>query len=370
MTPLLTLSSPAPDWAAGRTGTFHSRYPRASAFGRFVGEVGHRYDGHARPRVADFSLWNEPNHPEFLSPQRATGGRLIAPALLRGLLRAAGAALAATGHGHDTILIGEWLPAGTNQACGACTQKPLTFARELLCLDHHNRPFAPVEARHHKGCRGHFTPLPGTAWAVHPYVHQGNPARPPPTPDDLSPLTLGRLREVSAAAARAGRLHRDMKIWETEDGTPSNPPAKSHGVSLALQARYLNESEWLAWRTPFVVTTAHYTLRDEASSPFSTGLEFADGRPKPALAAYRLALIVTRPTRASPVARLWMHLLGPQHSVTILAPDGTRKTLPTDSRTRYINLTIRSRWHRSGRWRALLQNGTSSRSATELLGST
>ena len=51
----------------------------------------------------------------------------------------------------------------------------------------------------------------------------------------------------------------------------------------------MNQSDWIAWRDPRVRAVAQYKLVDDASpSSFQSGLRFADGRAKPAYAAYRL----------------------------------------------------------------------------------
>ena len=369
MRPLLTLSSPAPAWAAGRLGPFRSRRPSSRAYRAFVTQLGRHFDGRAAPRVDLWALWNEPNHPEFLSPQRSRRGGLLAPAMLRALLRAGGAGLRATGHGGDTILIGEWLPVGSGQPCGLCTQPPLAFARELLCLDARDRPLRRRAARRHPGCGGHFRRLPGTAWSVHPYAHDGDPLRPPPGRDDLGPTTLGRLHALLVRAARAGRVRRHMPLWETEFGVQTNPPDRRVGVPLVAQARYLNQAEWVAWRLGFVRAVAQYALRDDLPlSGFQSGLLFANGTPKPALAAYRLALIVTRGRARAAAVRVWMRLPPHARAVTILPPAGRAVRVRAPRKGHYLTLRLRRRFRPRGLWRAHLDDGSASRPASELLG--
>src|SRR3954453_13096971 len=86
--------------------------------------------GTTLPRVNLWSIYNEPNHPLFLSPQRRKGV-LTSPSLYRALYRAGWNALARTGHKRDTILMGGVLPIGSNAGRATATTKPLTFAREL-----------------------------------------------------------------------------------------------------------------------------------------------------------------------------------------------------------------------------------------------
>lgn len=284
--PLLVLTSPVPPWAGGTIGAFHSVRPDVAAYERFVAEAGRRYR-----RVRMWQLWNEPNHPEFLAPQRARDGTRLAPAMYRDLVRAGGRALARTGHARDTVLIGPGLPVGSDGRCASCTQRPLAFARELLCLDGRHRPLRGRAARGHPGCGGRFARLPGTGWAVHGYVRARDGAFTlPPTPDDLSPAYLDELQDLLREAARHGRVRRGMGVWDTENGVQSRPDPR--GVSQRRQAELVNELEFVAWRTPGVRSHAQYAIRDDqALTGFQTGMFTRDGAPKLLLAAYRLPVV-------------------------------------------------------------------------------
>jgi hypothetical protein len=60
-------------------------------------------------------------------------------------------------------------------------------------------------------------------------------------------------------------------------------------------AAYLDQSEWIAYRDRAVRGLAQYLLRDDPQlGGFQSGLEFRDGRAKPALDAYRLPIWVVR----------------------------------------------------------------------------
>ena len=82
-------------------------------------------------------------------------------------------------------------------------------------------------------------------------------------------------------------------------------------MSLAKQVEYRAIAERLAYANTRVVSFSQYLLRD--SNPtgplkssyggFESGLRFADGKPKPSLAAFRLPLAVQRV--GSPSARVW-----------------------------------------------------------------
>ena len=120
----------------------------------------------------------------------------------------------------------------------------------------------------------------------------------PRSRDDVTETHLGALRRTLDAAWRAGRTARRLPLWDTEGGVQTDPPDRILGVPPAVQARFLNQIEWVLWRTPTVRSVAQYLWRDERDpQAFQTGLRYADGRAKPALAAWRLPLHLRR-TRA------------------------------------------------------------------------
>jgi hypothetical protein len=220
-----------------------------------------------------------------LSPQRR-GRVLVSPSLYRALYRAGWNALARTGHRRDTILIGETLPIGTNADRETSTTSPLSFARELFCLN--------GSGRRHPGCGRRFAKLHTSGWALHPYYRRTGPFSRPPGPGDLTPDTVGRLRALLVRAGAKGRVDRGLALWDTENGSQTRPPDPK-GASLAGQARFINEAEYLAWRSPFMRSFSQYLMVDEQPVwAFQSGLEFENGQPKPALAAYRLPIYVKR----------------------------------------------------------------------------
>jgi hypothetical protein len=241
--------------------------------------------GTTLPRIDMWSLYNEPNHPLFVSPQRRKGV-LTSPSIYRKLYRAGWRALAASGHRHDTILIGEVLPIGSNAHRETATTSPLTFAREFFCLN--------GTGRRHPGCRAHMPPLHASGWALHAYYRKTGPFSKPPGAGDLTPATVGKLRALLVQAKRKHRLAGPAALWDTEDGAQTRPPDPK-GATLARQARFINEAEYLAWRTPYMRSFSQYLWTDEDQVwAFQSGLMFANGRPKPALNAYRLPIFVNR----------------------------------------------------------------------------
>ena len=122
-----------PAWASRCRGSAERRRtcrPRPALFGDFVRAVGTQF-----PQVTRWSIWNEPNQPGWLSPQfgRVRGAVVpVAADIYRSLARSAIAALRATGHGGDQILLGETAPVG--RTTGPLARRPAApefFLREL-----------------------------------------------------------------------------------------------------------------------------------------------------------------------------------------------------------------------------------------------
>jgi hypothetical protein len=106
------------------------------------------------------------------------------------------------------------------------------------------------------------------------------------------------------------------RIWLSEYGYQSNPPDRLLGVSLANQARYLSEGNYVAYRTPRVDLLIHFLYQDEPNTArFQSGLVTLAGRVKPALAAFRLPLAETRRTASS--TSLWGQIAAPESGTTV-----------------------------------------------------
>lgn len=302
---LFTPTSSIPAWASQCSGSLARRStcnPSPTEFGRFVRALGRRYSGSypggagTLPRVRRWAIWNEPNVGSWLTPQyRRRRGRLISNSAVRYrlLVHAATGALGATGHARDQIMMGETAPIG--RVTGDPTTRPIAtgaFLRDVFCIDDRGRALTGSAATD-RDCRrpGRFDV---TAISHHPYVFGGS--RPPHSsvrPDEITIANSGRLKLIMARAAHRGRIRAGLPIYYTEYGFQTNPPDSLFGVSLAAQARYLNESDYIAWHDGQVRGMAQYLLDDDfASDGFQTGLRFNSGRPKPALAAYRLPVWV------------------------------------------------------------------------------
>jgi hypothetical protein len=268
---ILTPTGPGPAWASECRSGRQTCSPQPDDFRRFVAALGRRY-----PAVRHWAVWNEPNNPNWLTPQFAHR-RPRSPALYRRLVVAAAAALKATGHGGDELLAGETAPIGGRTGRSADSpMMPGLFLRRLLC------------ARCGR--------LPATGIAHHAYTRGGS--QPPRSPSMRGELAISALAQVTAmvrAAGRRGVLPRAAGVHLTEGGWQTSPPDRLFGVPPAVQARWLNEAEWMVRGHPRVRSVAQYLLFDEPDTHrFQSGLRFADGRAKPALRAWRLPIWVVR----------------------------------------------------------------------------
>jgi hypothetical protein len=308
MKPMIDVSFWAPRWAVARPSREPDQgrwRPSIESFGHFAGALATRYSGRyvdpangARlPAVRLWTTWNEPNHPAFLLPQweRRDGHWVPAsPHWYRAMHEAADAAIRAV-DAHNRVLIGGLSSIGHERPGIAARMPPLRFLRELACVDSRLRPLRRPECRD-------FHPLRADGFAIHPYGFSLPPDGEPQLRDNVTLAGIPRLAALLAALQRRGRIAGPLPIFVTELGWETNPPDPYRGVPPEVQAHYLSQSLAMAWRAPEVRMTAWYLLRDipaDATAPpgsraamrtFQTGLELADGTPKPALQALRLAL--------------------------------------------------------------------------------
>ena len=332
-------TGPGPAWAHKRTRiapAARTWRPSPKQFAKFVRAAGRRYSGSYRdenqgkgvlPRIDWWGIWNEPNQPGWLTPQGETkhgvGAIAAAPHIYRNLLVAGAKALLRTGHGDDLLLIAELAPIGSavkpKGARGSL--RPGLFLRELFCLNGRFHPFTGAEARA-RGCDklgrlGVLERFPRVAVGHHAYTRKRPPTKRQPKRDMIDISNLGELtRTLDRISARTGLLPPQTPVFLTEFGYQSLPPDPFRGVSLPLQAKYINEGDYIAWKNPRIFSSAQFLLYDAPArtqfprdsqpywATFQTGLISAFPQPdvKPALNAYKFPLVVRRKRGT---ARIW-----------------------------------------------------------------
>ncbi len=284
---LLTITGPVPRWAQAnpRKGSLVYQ-PNAAQFKSFATAVGRHYAG----EVQLFSIWNEPNHHEFLEPQFNRNGSPASPRIYRALYQAGYGGLKASGIASPKVLIGETAPEGESRPrtpvrSSRLNMAPLTFLRSLLCLN---------SAYHRAGACGE---LPAAGWGMHPYRSGASPYLVPSNQEDVTIGSLSRLTRALDAAARAHMLPGGLPVYITEYGVMSRPNPYQ-GVPVAQQAEYDAIAERIAYSNPRVASFSQYLLKDDPlrhhNVGFQTGLEYFNGRPKPLLAAFPVPLTVSR----------------------------------------------------------------------------
>ena len=268
---LVTISGPVPKWASGNHKSYTYK-PNATRFQHFVTAVGNRYRG----QVSMWSIWNEPNHPGFLSPQFAgrKGHRYpYSPKLYRSLFMAGDRGLRASGNGSEPLLMGETEPRGTGKDVA-----PLRFLRGVLAA------------------RGK---LPADGYAHHAYTTGSGPSFVPHNPDDVTIGVLSRLTRTLDHYAHLHRIRSHMPVYLTEFGIQSYPDPFI-GVSYQRQAEYRSMAELIAYRNPRVASFSQYLMRDDSPRPgsayarysgFQSGLRNSNGTVKLSYAAFRLPLV-------------------------------------------------------------------------------
>jgi hypothetical protein len=367
----LDVAGPAPDWATGtpeRPDIDETYEPSAMEFGQFVRAAGARY-----PAVDTWALWNEPNHPGWLTPQWTRDGRAwveSSPRQYRALVDAGWQALQETGHARHTILVGETAPKGTQQRGLTRALTPARFLRALYCLDD-TLQFLRGGGAQRRGCPAQPDPgafvaaHPGLfgagGYAHHPYETAFAPTTPPRDPEHFTIANLTRLSALLGRIRARYGVPRAVPLHLTEFGYQTAPPDRL-GVSFARQAAYLAQAEYLAYRDRQVRTLSQFLLVDDGDPvdrTFQSGLMLADGTAKPAFDAYTMPVVLPRTTVARGARlRVWGFVRaaanGTHPRVDVLV-GGHRRATVTASARGYLNVRVRVR--RSGilqlRWNAI-----------------
>jgi hypothetical protein len=330
---MLTPTGPVPRWATKSKKDNLTR-PNPKAFAQFVTALARRYGD----QVQMWSIWNEPNQPQFLLPQYRHK-KPYSPTLYRGLYRAAYSAIrSVAANKSDKILIGETSPRGNVHIV-----HPLTFLRGIACLN----------ASYHKTRK--CSRLPADGYAHHAYTTRTGPRFIPPDKNDVTIGVISRLVTALDRVARAGGLPKRLKIYLTEFGIQSYPD-KISGVPMDRQPAYYAIAEHIAYVNSRVAMFSQYLMRDDSPRSsgyryrgFESGLRRSNGKAKPAYKAFANPLAAERSRNHD---NLWGRIR-PETGPTKVTIEVRRKGKKSWSTLRTVTTTSRgvfglSTTHRNG----------------------
>lgn len=380
------IAGPAPSWAEG-PGPKHkgSEYkPNASDYGSFVKAVGTRYDGRydGLPKITHWSFWNEPNYITSLSPESADGGKIVTAAMYyRSLIDHGWSALNASGHRGNTILFGELAPHGYFGGAHGLVA-PLTFLRALYCLNGSYRHLTGSIARG-DGCptttsgsrkfRSQNSVLfDAKGFAGHLYAQGTAPDATlsrsgVDTQNDADLARVGSLEATLDKANRAYGSRAKLAIWNTEYGFQTDPPEplSTPAVTTTTAAYYINWAEYISYKNPRIASFDQYLLEDPQPSAglFDSGLEFANGSPKPDYTAYQVPLYMPQAEAKKPTSlTVWggarpSHFGGSQNALIEFTPAGGSPTYtPVKLHDGYFDAKVK--FSQSGTVQVVWPNGS------------
>jgi hypothetical protein len=285
---LLTIVS-TPAWAGG--GSKGVKAPKKLAdLQNFAYAAASRYNGKhvvaggaTLPRVARWEAWNEPNLQTHLMPQWTAVGRKrqvgrpfcfgkswvpASPGIYRGIMNAIFKGVHAAGKAAkvtETVAGGATAPYGRGPCAVVPGFAPLAFLRDLV-------------EKH----------VSLDVWSHHPYRNSRQNA----TPYKGDNVDVQGMPRLYAALTKA--FHgRKVPVWVTEFGAQTKPPDSYQGVTLAQQARQLRQAVSAFKKSGRVQLMVWFLVRDEDiagrrfAAGFQSGLEFFNGRHKPAFAVFR-----------------------------------------------------------------------------------
>jgi hypothetical protein len=256
-----------PPWANGRKPANYAP-TSPSTFSAFATAAAHQY-----PWVKRWLVWNEPNQRIWLRP---TSARIYTTRLLNPAYSAI----------HRVIRGAQVAGGGTAPRGASGGVSPVAWLT---------------------GMRAAHARL--DAYAHNPYPL--NPKRESPLTGGCNHCTTVTMATLNRLVALVGRNFPRARIWLTEYGYQTNPPDRVLGVSRALQARYIGEGAFAAYRAARVDLLIQFLYQDEPKlARFQSGLVTLSNARKPAYAAFEMPLAqISRST-------LWGQLRAPDAGTT------------------------------------------------------
>jgi hypothetical protein len=173
--------------------------------------------------------------------------------------------------------------------------KPLTFMRELGCVDSRYKKLRSRECRR-------FKALKADSFGYHPHPQKLAPDKVNRDKDEAQFADLQRLFTALDKLKARKRLRLGKTFHLTEFGYETKPPDPASGISLTLQTRYLQQAAYIAWKTKRVAGLSYYQRDDEPTKNlgsgtrryfgWQTGLRFNNGKPKPVLSTMPAPFVI------------------------------------------------------------------------------
>lgn len=310
----------APPWAEGpgrpsdaNPGTWD---PSPAHVADFMQAVAARYSGsfdpdgpgpgQTLPAVDAIQVWNEANQDFWLGPQ-FQGKQIVGADRYRAILNASYQAIKAVNPRILVVTAGTSPygdPPGGPYPPGGARVRPVQWWQDLLCV-RQAKPEKPKK-KGKKKTAGKVVRAPGCGgkplfdvFAHQPISNTGKgPLEHGPHRFDASTPDLGRVVSLLRGAERLGVVSGGRHpVWVTEFWWDSKPP-NPVGAPLARQAQWIQQSLYLFWKAG-ANTAINLTIRDTTEFPdtrngYQGGLYFLDGRPKPALTAFRFPFVTER----------------------------------------------------------------------------
>ncbi len=237
--------------------------PNPSTLGAFCGALATRYSGRYQglAPVTLFSVWNEPNLAQFLSPQYI-GKRDAAPRLYAGMFRACYGAIKRA-DSSALVAAGDTSPRGTDHPRAGIQQShsPGRFAQLVAA----QRP------------RIHFD-----AWAHHPYG------------TGFTGKATVPFRWPNVGVADLPNLESHLKSWFHRSSVPlwitefayQTRPESPRALTYVQQASYLRTAFLRTVAVPQVQMFLWFTFQDTPGQRWQSGLYRSDNTPKPSLGTW------------------------------------------------------------------------------------
>jgi Glycosyl hydrolase catalytic core len=228
------------------------------------------------PEVNMWTAWNEPNNPDWLTPQyKRVGGKWRIESAFQ-YAKICNAVYS----GIHSVLISplKGAPVGEKVACGVTGPKgndaPST---KRASVD----PLSFLTAAKQYGMKTF------DVYAHHPYANAGNESPTYiPTGNNKRRIQLGNINTLLALVTK---LYGPKHLWITEYGYQTNPPDRSvFGTSWKNQAAYMKQAYAIARKNPRIDMMLWFLVRDEPSlGGWQSGLETVGGKKKPSWTVFQ-----------------------------------------------------------------------------------